>query len=67
MGEAVVCEHSPPLCSIRMQDRFATLPAVVIENAWRAYNYDSSAAESALLEAFGNPENHAVAKGTRLR
>lgn len=48
-----------------MQDRFATLPAVVVENAWRAYSYDSSAAGSALLEAFGEPEQVAV-DGTRV-
>ena len=48
------------------QGRFATVPAVVIENAWRAYNYDSSAAESALLEAFGEPQSNPVSKGTKL-
>ena len=43
-----------------VQDRFATLPAVVVENAWRAYSYNSLAAESALLEAFGEPEKGIV-------
>ena len=36
---------------------------MIAENAWCAYGYNSSAAESALLEAFGEPERVVVEKG----